>query len=418
MIGAEHLFIDDQPPSRLKLISRGLLALMVTSIFVFLAFDRRKTEQRNSQRQPVPCTIRTSTAERSAGVSEKPYVFTAHLDYKFQDWPYTARETRSSDNAAEIFALTRTHSSGSSATCWVHPQQPTDATLKTPQSGTGDFLGVLAFASVLGLYAITQFARCIHPPTWQTWRKSKQRLGLTLLVILMIAAAVAAFVWFFAIPIARAISASQWPKVECEIVSVSLITEKHHGEVPFTTWKPDILYRYQVGGVLYHSNDYRATELSSPWFYGKRNITRRYSPAMRANCYVNPADPADSVLTHTFSPTVGFALWPLIIAMIAFLAIQEWRREAKLPPSQVAEWKKRRDRRVGRLALLVGAVSCAAMFIFFGTDLVRDWRVGTATATEIIVTVITALTAGILAYFCGRLGLRPRLTSLPASKTD
>jgi hypothetical protein len=418
MIGAEHLFIDEEPPSRLKLISRGLLALMVGLIFLFLALDRRKTDQRNSQRQPVPCTIRASTAERSAGVSEKPYVFTAHLDYKFRDRPHTARETRASDEAAEIFAFTRTYPSGSSATCWVHPEKPADATLKAPRSGTGDFLGVLAFVSLFGLYAINQFTRSIHPPTWQTWRKSRQRRGLTFLLILMIVASVAAFVWFFAIPIVRAINASRWPSVECEIVSVGLISEKQHGQIPFTTWKPDILYRYQIGGVVYHSNEYRATEMSSPWFYGKRNITRRYSSAMRVNCYVNPADPADSVLTHSFSPTVGFAIWPLIMALVAFLAIQEWRREAKLPASQVQEWKKRRDRRLGRLALLVGAVSFAVVFIFFGADLIRDWRLRTVTVTEVVMTLIAALTAGILAFICGLIGLRPRVTSLPASETD
>jgi hypothetical protein len=418
MIGAEQLFIDEEPPSRFKLLARALLALMVGLILLFFSFDNRKKDQRDRQRQPVTCTIRTSTAQRSAATSKAPYIFNAHIDYVFRARPYSARETRSSADAAEIFALARTYAPQASAICWVHPQQPADAKLQAPKAHSADFFGVLAVASLFCLYGVKELIRSIHPPTAQTWRKRTQRRGLTFLVVLMIIGAIAALIWFFALPTIRALKATRWTRVECEIVSVALISEKQPGEIRFTTWKPDILYRYKIADAVYHSNDFRATELPSPWFYGKRNIIRRYAPGMKTVCYVNPADPADSVLIRTISPTLGFAIWPIALIWIFILGMQEWRHEANLPPAQVEQWKKTRDPRLGRLWLLLATATAAVMFIFFITDVVRDWRLRTTTPTELIITLITGLVAAALAYFSGRLGLRPKPPSPPASETD
>ena len=60
-----------------------------------------------------------------------------------------------------------------------------------------------------------------------------------------------------------------WTPVPCEIVASKLIDFSVHGEVHFTAYRPDVLYRYQLGGVTYTSNAFNFTDFATPYRRGK-----------------------------------------------------------------------------------------------------------------------------------------------------
>ncbi|HEV8606190.1 MAG TPA: DUF3592 domain-containing protein [Tepidisphaeraceae bacterium] len=402
------LFIDHEPPSRWKLIARGLFVLFTCGLLLFVAFEQFSKTKHESMRLPVPCTITASSVEvlRPDGMAEKPYNFRADFEYDAENVHYKGRDSSQSNDAAEMCALARRYPPGQKTTCWMDPRRRLDAILAEPRRGQGEFWGVVGFAALVSVYGFQELGRSIHPPTWGTWKHKGKGRGIIWLIIGMILLASAAFAWFFGWPMVRAFQAMRWPATECEVLDAGLIKDQIHGQISLTTYKPDVHYRYRINGEEYHSNQYSLTEMASPWLYGKRNTVREFPIGLHRMCFVNPQNPAEAVLSRSLAPTAGFGIWPLVMLIIGILALQERSREARLPPGAASEWKKSRDRRLLRLALMLAAVSFAVMFIFMGEDLVRDLRLNTATAVEMIVVGIAGLIAAVLAFVSGRFGLR------------
>jgi hypothetical protein len=151
----------------------------------------------------------------------------------------------------------------------------------------------------------------------------------------------------------------------------------------FTVYWPDVIYRYEVGGVSYRANIYNASDPGSPWYYGARGIVRRHPSGMKITCYVNPADPTEAVMTRTLSGTQWFGVWPLTIALLGSFTIFESATGRKIKFGSHHRWG----------TLILGAVTASALTFSWisAADLIRDWHAGAAEWHEYLITTIAAV---------------------------
>jgi len=106
---------------------------------------------------------------------------------------------------------------------------------------------------------------------------------------------------------------SSWQRVPCTIVSSKIGV--HRGSKG-SSYSIDISYRYQFNGGLYTSNRWGFFGGSSSGYREKAAVVARYPRGARATCYVDPANPSQSVLEpHSTAPMI-FAFLP-----IGFIAI-------------------------------------------------------------------------------------------------
>ena len=95
----------------------------------------------------------------------------------------------------------------------------------------------------------------------------------------------------------RVAESARWKATPCAIISKELLVQEIHGEHHVTLYRPDILYRYEVAGTQYFSNDYNFTDYPGFWYPGgKRAILKCFKA--KGTCYVNPANASDAILTQ------------------------------------------------------------------------------------------------------------------------
>jgi len=117
----------------------------------------------------------------------------------------------------------------------------------------------------------------------------------------------------FARPLWKTVVAQSWPEVPCQILS-SRVAESPGSDG--ATYRVEIAYTYQVGGIRHPGDRYDFLGGSSSGYEGKNRIVERYPEGSRAVCYVNPADPTEAVLSRRFSPAYLMALLPLLFVGI------------------------------------------------------------------------------------------------------
>lgn len=117
---------------------------------------------------------------------------------------------------------------------------------------------------------------------------------------IFIAAGFAMFIYLTVLPVGEWIVARGWPAVPCTIERSEVA---RHDTTDGTTYRIDITYGYTWDGVEYQGDRYDLLALPSPVRAGKEAVVSRYPVGSRQECYVNPDDPAESVLNVAFSST-------------------------------------------------------------------------------------------------------------------
>lgn len=118
---------------------------------------------------------------------------------------------------------------------------------------------------------------------------------------------------FFLRPALGVLAARSWTEASCTVLE-SRVAESSDSDG--TTYKPDILYSYSMGGIAYQSRRYEFLDAYSSGYDGKAEIVARYPPGSRTVCYVDPDDPNEAVLTRGFSPGYLFGLLPLLFVAV------------------------------------------------------------------------------------------------------
>jgi hypothetical protein len=110
-----------------------------------------------------------------------------------------------------------------------------------------------------------------------------------------------------AVPLYLAYQARAWTPTACVVLSSRIV----HGD---ETSRPDIVYRYEIGGREYTANRYNFI----PGSTNDSNVpaaVAAHPPGARFECYVDPGDPSSAVINRT--PTLWYYMGVLFFVMFA-----------------------------------------------------------------------------------------------------
>lgn len=328
-----------------------------------------------------PCTIVASrVAEQPGQDVEHPYVFETQYRYDWQGQGHIAAAYRmdyhGSAEVAEADRLARDYPVGARRSCRVNPRHPQEAVLALDDPWMPVALLLIMATAALILLRLLVFRRG-HDPV-----RVLRAMGLFVALI------GGACLLFLGPPWWVVVHLPQWQPHPCTILASQLRRSTIHVHTgAINAYRVDILFTYVVNGQAYRSNQYNLTDCMTPWYYGKRGILADYPPGAQAECFVNPDDPSEAVLTRHVSVTSLVELAPLLMMLGGLLAAfgpGESHWTAQLRPG----------RRCGLAAL--GVVSSLALItlLTMSNDLAQDWRAGRVEVLEVLgVMLMGALTA-------------------------
>jgi hypothetical protein len=367
----------------------GLL-LAGLGVFVCGLMSRDAHDCYQTQQWPaVQCEI-TASAVREIG-GERPYRFEPRYRYEWQAQKFAGGAYRTkdggSDDIAEAERLTRIYPVGAKRTCYVNPEQPTEAVLEREELWLYFAvvpLFALVFAWVVKLFLLAPRGKNAQPFGELTLGPRETTVAIVLLVL----GAGGFLVWGFVLPLCKSVSARAWTPVPCVVDASTVRSKTIHGEVHVVLFWPDIVYRYRFNGQDYRANTYNFTDLSSPWYYGKRGIADQYPAGAKVTCHVNPRDPSQAVLTLHPSGTLWFGILPLVISVLGVLGLVEVTRKKELRFGSGGKWS--------RACLAIATFFALQIFLTTGLDLQRDWRAGVAEWPEFLVVAVAGIVSVVL----------------------
>lgn len=137
--------------------------------------------------------------------------------------------------------------------------------------------------------------------------------GCLSLFFLIFFVAGGALLWFFSIrPMLKVLDARTWPAVPCTVTE-SRVEESSDSDG--STYKAVVISAYTWEGREYGSGRYDFTDYSSSGYEGKAALVARYPVGTRAECYVNPEDPSEAVLSRSASSRYLLGLFGLIFML-------------------------------------------------------------------------------------------------------
>jgi hypothetical protein len=133
------------------------------------------------------------------------------------------------------------------------------------------------------------------------------------------------------LPISRVIQSRSWRAASCEVLSSRVVRNDD-------TFRPDIQYRYHVDDRPYTGTRYNFTP-GSDNISDYRAVVARYPPGRQFECYVDPADPTQAVISRelTFGYFFGliffifFTVIPAGLLIVWFRVANHLRDKRPLP---------------------------------------------------------------------------------------
>lgn len=120
----------------------------------------------------------------------------------------------------------------------------------------------------------------------------------------------AGFLIPFFVPLYTYATSYNWISTPCKVVMSCVRSSSDGDEGP--TFRADVLYEYTFDGKVYRSNQFGFMDGSSSGNVGKIETVKEYSKGKNTKCWVNSADPNESVLSRAFPLTMLFAGIPLV----------------------------------------------------------------------------------------------------------
>jgi len=268
--------------------------------------------------EPTPCVIEAS------GVVPDEYD-DDHLFEVTYRWTWEGREYRGDrlwphyqgSSLTKANGFTVAYPPGRQVTCLVDPDEPSEATLEKPPASMVflllvpfPFLGIGVFL----LWVIFPSRKKAAVPTVSEAKTQPEDSGKAMGCGLafggiFVLAGLGMFIPFFLVPAFQAIDARGWDQVPATVVSSQV---RSHSSDDGTTYSIDVVYRYTVDGLEFHSDRYHFLTGSSSGYDGKREVVDRYPPGAEVTAWVDPENPGSAVLTREFSAEWLFGLLPLL----------------------------------------------------------------------------------------------------------
>ncbi|HAV63819.1 MAG TPA: hypothetical protein DCY13_15820, partial [Verrucomicrobiales bacterium] len=289
----------------------------------FIGFIAREAMQDREVRRwtPIPAQVISSAVLPATG-SDSTHGFAISYSYQLDGRSFTGTQLRrqpvAETDVSEIERLVSRYPAGAQVTCRVNPANPAESVIET--SGGLKWLGVLFVLPFLaigvGVIVLAWWPGKLKQakPASLSSAAVKERPGCLVAFFAVFAVIGGAVLTFtFIIPVIRVARAADWPAVNCVVESSQV---RSHRSDDGTTYSVDILYRYEVDGRVLRANRYAFLGGSSSGRSGKEDMVRLYPPGRETVCYVNPADPTDTVLVRQFTPGMWLGLIPLVFVVI------------------------------------------------------------------------------------------------------
>ncbi len=243
---------------------------------------------------------------------------------------------RSSDTGQRL----RTLPAGTEVTCYVNPASPGEAVLEMRSLTYAWFLVIPVIFLSVGIGGIIFLIRAkvpklsqtsgsgqqwdgsnirakVSPPAAVSERKSNSKSGVIASMIFgtvfMLVGGAGA--WFLAAkPILEARAADSWTAVPCKIESATV--ESHRGSKGGYTYNIKVRYRYELDGRKYLGERYDFSSGSSSGRDWREKAVQQLRADPSPVCFVNPANPSDSVLKREVGNGQWFGLIPLVLVLV------------------------------------------------------------------------------------------------------
>lgn len=224
--------------------------------------------------------------------------------------------------------------------CRYRPGESVESVLEKPGYGLG--LVVVAAGtifSVMGLLAVASGLGLVR-----AWRGFPAKLGPLLIGLVFALGGLA--VWRFGLQPGRALQsrADAMVTVPCEVVASRVKVGSGSGRSSGPTYRPDIWYRYEVGGRTWHSAwaDFSRGKVSTGNAGASQTMVARFAVGSKTVCHVDPERPWVAVLEKK-----GGAPWWLWLMSLLFGGIGLAVAGGALWPLLRAEGLRLRGRRRG-----------------------------------------------------------------------
>jgi hypothetical protein len=144
----------------------------------------------------------------------------------------------------------------------------------------------------------------------------------------------ASFLWVW--PWLQLRASRAWPETPCTILQVGVVTETTHQGGRF--FKPQVVYQYDFAGETHKSSQLDFSADMDFNYAQIRKLVRIYYVGQSTTCFVNPAQPGQSVLRRRFRADPFFSFFTAgFMGLSTFLIIQGMPWKPK--PSTVSPWE-------------------------------------------------------------------------------
>ena len=266
-----------------------------------------------------PCTILSSTVDETDD-DEKPYRPFVRYRFEVDGRSYEGNQlsrgsgaTASYDRARDLAGRYRP---GATATCRVDPDHPALSVLERTMPWiilVVFFPMIFVAIGAVGLWAVwrgsTTNSEAEIESISGTAPKGKGHRFMIGLGLVFAVVGGAVFTFLFAVPFVRTLASAGWEARPC---TVARSTVRSWSTDDGTSYRADILYKYSAHGREWRSNRVTFFSALSSGRGEARAIQDRYPAGSDHTAWVDPADPAQSVLEREFRPRYLLGLLPLL----------------------------------------------------------------------------------------------------------
>ena len=359
----------------------GLFFAFIGTQFVKQEWNALQETKAMKQWVKAPCSIESSEIRDDGEDFRLDIVFSYEINgHIYRATRYGRSEYLTKETIGEIDQAHKTYTTGKTTHCHYNPANPSDAVLTLPTERSA--------RTSLGLtFIFPAFGLLFAALPWLAGRKRKEpvssipsrsvkkaRSGKRFLLLFGAIFAVIGLVMLKPLiltPLQKSRAAQSWQMVEAVVISSKV---KSHTSDDSTTYSPYIAYRYVMNGEQYLGDQYSFIGGSSSGYESKADIVRQYPAGHTFTVYVNPDNPAESVINRTMSNAKLLVLIPLIFFIVGVVIMVSALRakKAKLDASQAREHivilkgTSRAGKAVG--ITLFTAIWNSVVFVLFTSD--------------------------------------------------
>ena len=125
----------------------------------------------------------------------------------------------------------------------------------------------------------------------------------------------------FIIPLLRILRARDWLETPCVILASAVNEDKNDSGL----YRIGITFKYEIAGRSQESSRYRFARGALFAYRGKKAVVDRFPPGTKTVCYVNPADPSDSVIERGMTSDlliVGIVIIIMLISLVFLFGLE------------------------------------------------------------------------------------------------